>query len=46
MKNDYLEQLAQIVLPAQVLEYFSITGVEQTPTEIHISLDEKMLPEL
>lgn len=34
--------LAQIVLPAQILEYFTVVGVEQTSTEIHISLDEKM----
>lgn len=38
--------LAGIVLPAQILEYFSIVGIEQTSTEIHISLDEKMNPEL
>lgn len=46
MKNDYSQLLAQIVLPTQILDYFSITGVEQTPTEIHISLDEKMNPHL
>ena len=38
--------LAGIVLPSQILEYFSIVGIEQTSTEIHISLDEKMNPEL
>ncbi len=38
--------LAQIVLPNQILDYFSISGVEQTATEIHICLDEKMNPEL
>lgn len=38
--------LAQIVLPAQILDYFTIAGVEQTSAEIHISLDEKMNPEL
>ena len=38
--------LAGIVLPAQILEYFSIVGIEQNSTEIHISLDEKMNPEL
>lgn len=38
--------LAQIVLPAQILDYFSIAGVEQTTSEIHIRLDEKMNPEL
>lgn len=46
MENDYLQMLARIVLPAQILDYFSIAGVEQSSTEIHISLDEKMLPEL
>ena len=38
--------LAQVVLPAQILEYFAIVGVEQTSTEIHISLDERMQPAL
>ena len=34
--------LASLVLPAQILDYFLISGVEQTSQEIHISLDEKM----
>ena len=38
--------LACIVLPSQILDYFSIVGIEQTSNEIHISLDEKMNPEL
>ena len=42
MKNDYLNMLASLVLPAQILDYFLISGVEQTSQEIHISLDEKM----
>ena len=46
MKNDYLNMLASLVLPAQILDYFLISGVEQTSQEIHISLDEKMNPEL
>ena len=46
MENDYSNILASIVLPSQILEYFSIVGIEQTSTEIHISLDEKMNPEL
>ena len=46
MENDYLNILAGIVLPAQILEYFSIVGIEQNSTEIHISLDEKMNAEL
>ena len=35
MENDYLNILAGIVLPAQILEYFSIVGIEQNSTEIH-----------
>ena len=46
MENDYLNILAGIVLPAQILEYFSIVGIKQNSTEIHISLDEKMNAEL
>lgn len=46
MGNDYLQMLGQIVLPTQILDYFTISGVEQTATEIHIRLDEKMHPEL
>ena len=46
MENDYLHMLANIVLPAQILDYFTVVGVEQSSTEIHISLDEKMNEEL
>ena len=46
MKNDYLNMLASLVLPAQILDYFLISRVEQTSQEIHISLDEKMNPKL
>ena len=46
MENDYSNILASIVLPSQILEYFYIVGIEQNSTEIHISLDEKMNPEL
>ena len=46
MENEYLQMLAQLVLPTQILDYFIITGVVQTESEIHISLDEKMYPEL
>lgn len=46
MENDYLHMLAGIVLPAQILDYFTVVGVEQTDTEIHISLDERMNEEL
>lgn len=38
--------LATIVLPSQILDYFNIADVEQTATEIYISLDEKMSPQL
>ena len=41
-----MNMLACIVLPSQILDYFSIVGIEQTSNEIHISLDEKMNPEL
>lgn len=41
-----MNMLASTVLPAQILDYFSIVGIEQSSTEIHISLDEKMDPEL
>ena len=34
--------LAQVVLPSQILEYFAVVGVEQSPKEIRISLDERM----
>ena len=40
MENDYLKAIASVVLPAQILDYFIVVGVEQTKTEIHISLDE------
>ena len=46
MENDYLNMLARIVLPAQILDYYLISGVEQISKEIYISLDEKMNPEL
>ena len=40
IENDYLKAIASVVLPAQILDYFIVVGVEQTKTEIHISLDE------
>ncbi len=46
MENEHLQMLAQIVLPMQILDYFTIAGVEQTESEIRISLDEKMNAEL
>lgn len=41
-----MEVLARIVLPSEILDYFEITSVEQTPTEIYIHLDEQMNPNL
>ena len=46
METNQLEVLAQIVLPSEILTYFSVSSVEQTSTEIHIHLDEQMNPEL
>ena len=46
MEKDYLDMLARLVLPAQILDYFTIAGVDQTATEIHIGLDETMHPDL
>ena len=46
MEQEQLKMLAQVVLPTQILDYFIVTGVEQTATEIFISLDERMNPEL
>ena len=40
MENEYIKAIARVVLPAQILDYFKVVGVEQTETEIHISLDE------
>ena len=46
METHQLELLAQVVLPSEILKYFSVVGVEQTQTEIHIHLDELMNAEL
>ena len=46
MKKNQLEVLARVVLPSEILDYFEITGVEQSSTEIHIHLDELMDPAL
>jgi len=35
MERNQLEVLARIVLPSEILSYFSVVGVEQTSTEIH-----------
>lgn len=46
METNQLEVLVRIVLPSEILSYFSVVGVEQTSTEIHIHLDELMNPSL
>lgn len=46
METNQLEVLARIVLPSEILDYFEITDVKQTPTEIYIHLDEQMNPNL
>ena len=46
MENEYLKAIASVVLPTQILAYFTVVGVEQTETEIHIGLDEQMSKEL
>ena len=46
MKTNALNTLASAVLPAQILEYFTVTGVTVGETEIHIGLDELMNEEL
>ena len=46
METNQLEVLARIVLPSEILNYFSVVRVEQTSTEIHIHLDERMNPAL
>lgn len=46
MKTNQLEVLARIVLPSEILDYFEIASVKQTPTEIYIHLDELMNPNL
>lgn len=42
MENEYLKAIASLVLPAQILDYFTVVGLVQTDTEIHIHLDELM----
>lgn len=46
METNQLEVLARIVLPSEILNHFSVVRVEQTSTEIHIHLDERMNPAL
>lgn len=42
-ENEGLD-IAELILPNGVLEYFDVNKIEQTPTEIHIYLAEKNLP--
>ena len=41
-----MEALARVVLPSEMLDYFEITSVEQSQTEIRIHLDELKSPAL
>jgi len=42
METNQLEVLARLVLPSEILDYFSIVSVEDSSSEIHIHLDELM----
>ncbi len=46
METNQLEVLARLVLPSEILDYFSIVSVEDSSSEIHIHLDELMNSEL
>lgn len=46
MEENYLYQLAELVLPSEVLRYFSIVNIENSPSLFRIHLDEKMSSEL
>ena len=46
MEEKYLYQLAELVLPHEVLRYFSIVKIETSPTLFRFHLDEKMEKEL
>ena len=46
MEKEYLNILARIVLPSQILDYFTISGVEQNSPEVYIGLGEKISNEL
>ena len=46
MEEKYLYQLAELVLPSELLHYFIIVKIEQSSTEFRIHLDEKMEKEL
>lgn len=40
METNQLEVLARLVLPSEILNYFSIVSVEESSSEINIHLDE------
>ena len=46
MEEKYLYQLAEFVLPGDVLHYFSIVNIESNSSLLRIYLDEKMEKEL
>lgn len=46
MEEKYLYQLAEFVLPSDVLHYFSIVKIESDTSLLRIYLDEKMEKEL
>ena len=42
MEENYLYKLAELVLPSEVLRYFSIVKIESSSTLFHFHLDETM----
>ena len=42
MEENYLYQLAELVLPSEVLRYFSIVKIESSSTLFRFHLDETM----
>ena len=42
MKENMLRTLTTLVLPSQILEFFTIVSVREIGSEFHISLDERM----
>ena len=46
MEEKYLYQLAELVLPSEVLRYFSIVKIETSSTLFRFHLDEKVEKEL
>lgn len=46
MENEVLRALTQVMLSVQILDYFTVVGVEFVEGELHISLEERMSEEL